>query len=265
MFLCSGPQVGTELRSFLGGAGVRDARSYGSFGDECPQKPRYGQARAAESCAQVEHVAHLSFIRAGMRGICSLSSQVVAACRRRSIKHQLVASLVGALTLIALCRAVPAADVIADVTLRSGVQLKDRLAKVDRNTVVAQQYFDDLKLRLDFNGLTEITFRVVDAKGYYSLFFMPFTEPTPKEGQQHLVLEAEGPKGTRTFLGTISATAKEAPEVTDEKIVVGGKVEPGHGQLKTFLKCSVAGCVPAGLGCLTGGPSGSNLTLGALV
>ena len=74
----------------------------------------------------------------------------------------------------------------------------------------------------------------------------------PKEPLKHLLLSAQGPNGTRVFLGTIT-DEKGRIEVLEEREAVDGKVQEGRGQLKNFFKCSVVGCVPAGLGCLLGG------------
>jgi hypothetical protein len=160
--------------------------------------------------------------------------------------------------------------------LRTGAQLKERLSQVSAqpSAKVALEYFAGSKLSPDPNGLAEIRFRQVNVPDYYSLFLIPFVE-APHSDQKHLILYADGPltersggnsgievtgaiKSTnrpRVLLGTVSTEINKLPEVKDEKIVTDGKVQPGNGHLKSFVKCSVVGCVPAGAGCLYGGPS----------
>jgi hypothetical protein len=120
------------------------------------------------------------------------------------------------------------------------------------NVKAAVGYFAERKLFPDSHGFTEIKFRVDNSPDFSSLFFIPFEGPNANAELKHLALLAETPKNSRVLLGEISAEATP-PEVREEKIVVEGKIEPGKGQLKSWLKCSAVGCVPAGLGCFTGG------------
>src|SRR5258708_8785340 len=106
----------------------------------------------------------------------------------------------------------------------------------------------------DYKGLSEIAFRVDNEPGFFSLFFIPFNDRDDKDGLKHIVLLAQSPKSTRVLLGQISTETKTS-EVKEENVAVEGKVQPGKGTLKNFFKCSVVGCVPAGLGCLYGGPA----------
>jgi hypothetical protein len=170
---------------------------------------------------------------------------------------QVVKNLLGAIALLTFSLGPTLAADITDVTLRSGPQLKEHFNEVvaQPNVRAAVRYFDDRKLSPDVAGLTELTFRV--EKDHFDLFFIPFSEPIPQAGtpqQRHLALSATGPKGNQVLLGAISTEVKP-PELKEENVVVDGKVQPGNGRLKNVVKCSLLGCVPAGLGCLYGGPS----------
>jgi hypothetical protein len=253
MLLCSDPCVATD-RSVFESARTLDPRLYdNSCNRSSRRKPREIGARTGASSAQLESTAFLSHVWAGLRSIGSLFSEVVANWVPL-LGRLLAAGLVGAIALIGASNPSCAAD-IKDVTFRTGDQLKERLsqAMAEPNVKTAVLYFGDSKLRLDYNGLTEIKFHVDNNPDFFSLFFIPFEEPDPKSGLKHLVLLAEAPKSSRVLLGTISTDAKP-PEVRDEKLVVEGKIQPSpKGTLKNFFKCSVVGCVPAGLGCLYGG------------
>jgi hypothetical protein len=299
MLLCSDPCAGIALRSVSGAVSVLDARSYGSSGNRSQQKRRDGQERTGgDPCAQVDAVTVLSHIWAGIRSIRSLFSEVVV-FPEPFTQFQVAGALLAAITVIVPSNPIRAADV-ADITLRSGPQLKERLSQVmaDRNGKAALDYFGNTKLYPEWDGLTEVRFRVLNTRDHFSMFFIPVAQrresedldhraPTvaarvplpaprheaderpdprrrgrvdvssaevPTEGLKHLVLVAEGPKRTLVLLGTIVTEAKP-PEVKEESVVIDGKVRPGQSQLKSFFKCSVVGCVPAGAGCLLGGPS----------
>jgi hypothetical protein len=206
----------------------------------------------------LENTAFLSHVWAGIRSIGSLFSEVVANSAR-PLGRSLTTGLVGAIALIGASAPSPssAAD-ITDITFKTGSQLRERAIQSleDPNVKAAWAYFErDKKLKPDFEGLVEIRFRVDKSPDLSTLFFMPFYEgPNSKSEQKHLVLLAQTPKTSRVLLGDISTETK-SPEVIDERVAVEGKVQEGHGQLKSFFKCSVVGCVPAGLGCLYGGPT----------
>jgi hypothetical protein len=79
------------------------------------------------------------------------------------------------------------------------------------------------------------------------MFFVPFGEPTPTAaagGPKSLVLSAQGPKGSRVILGTISTETKP-PTVKEEHAVLDGKILPSEDHLKKILSCSFIGCVGA--------------------
>ncbi len=240
-----------------GGASTLDARLNGNSGNRSSQrKPREVGARTGASSAQLESTAFLSHVWAGLRSIGSLFSEVVANSAR-AFGRPLAAGLVIGVALIGTSAPSIAAD-ITDITFKTGFQLKERAIQTleDPNVKAAWGYFEsDKKLKPDFAGLVEIKFRVDNSPDLSTLFFMPFYEgPNSKSELKHLVLLAQTPKTSRVLLGEISTETK-SPEVIDERVAVEGKVQEGHGQVKSFFKCSVVGCVPAGLGCLYGGPA----------
>jgi hypothetical protein len=144
-----------------------------------------------------------------------------------------------------------------DVTLRTGSQLKgrlDQLLKEQPNIRAASRYFEDRKLLPQADGLAEIRFRTTKTKENYGLFFIPFAEEKPVVGQTHLAVSAEGPKGSRVILGTISAEGNEST-AKDEGVVVDGKIQPPDQPfLRNWLKCSLVGCAQA-LSCVLSGPA----------
>jgi hypothetical protein len=83
---------------------------------------------------------------------------------------------------------------------------------------------------------------------------MPFSDEGRTGKEKHLIVYASDPKGDRVTMGTFT-TEGNVVEVKDEQVVVDSKVQPGQGSLKSFFKCSLGACVPAGAGCLYGGPS----------
>lgn len=177
---------------------------------------------------------------------------------RRSPAQVVAPSLVGGLiaALVVLLTLTPtrAAD-FSDVTLRTGSQLKDRLLDTlekDQNMKAAVAFFADDKLKVDTNGLVEITFRVDKAPDLDKMLFVPFDDKS--DGPKHVVVLAQSPKNSRVMLATLSGDPK-LPEVKDEKVAIDGKIQPGQGQLKSFFKCAFVSCVGAGAGCLYGGPA----------
>ena len=174
------------------------------------------------------------------RSICRIASQVF---------------LIGVL-LFSNVYAVRAAD-ISDVNLVTGSQLKDALFQVmkDIPNVEAAVNFSskEQNLKLDFDALVAISFRV-DKKDPGGLFFIPFRGTDNKDQLKHVVVLAQTPKSSRVLLGTISTEDPKNPQVTDEKVVVEGKVQQGDGHLKSFFKCAGTNCLGAAAGCLYGGP-----------
>jgi hypothetical protein len=140
----------------------------------------------------------------------------------------------------------------SDVTVRTGSQLKDRFSKAFENPNVraAIGYFAEDGLKVDPDGLVDMSFRVDNAPDFDSLFFVPFYERTSEF--RHVVVLAQTPKSSRVFLGTLSGDPKQ-PEVKEEKVALDGKIQPGQGQLKSFFKCAIVSCASAGAGCLVGG------------
>ena len=144
-----------------------------------------------------------------------------------------------------------------DVTLRTGSQLKGRLDDLYKqpNVSAAIRYFEERKLLPQADGLAEVRFRTISTNENYNVFFIPFAEPRPIAGLTHLAVSAEGPKGSKVVVGTISTEGQEAV-VKEENVIVDGKVQPpqpNQAFLKSWLKCSLQGCVGA-LGCAVSGP-----------
>ena len=256
MSACSDLCAGMALGNLAGIA--TDPRLHGSRNDESQEQRRDVAACASSVQAQEgRSVALLSLVRPGLWCIRPFLSQVVVTLRSIQL-HQAI-RVVGAIALLALSNIHTAAAEtrtpnIADLTFKTGPQLKERWGQLttDNNFNAAVQFFSERKFFPQSDGLTEITFRALDTNKFYGMFFIPFAEATPKEPLKHLLLSAQGPNGTRVFLGTIT-DEKGRIEVLEEREAVDGKVQEGRGQLKNFFKCSVVGCVPAGLGCLLGG------------
>ena len=142
MYSCSNSDTGAELSGFLGGASVRDARSYGGPYTEYPHGQQADRrSDAGKTSAQLGHTANLLRVWTSLWRLLSLSSQVVA--RRKQFTLRRTATIwVSALALSALS-GVACAREITDVTVRTGVQLKERLDQEykDKNGAVAVQYF----------------------------------------------------------------------------------------------------------------------------
>jgi hypothetical protein len=225
------------------GAVISGERSHGGSGP--PQKRQVFHTRVAGLCTQVERIVDLFVIWLFKRNAHLLSSQLF---RPFSL------SLVGAVTLVA-CASAFAAD-FTDVTLSTGVQLKDRFSEItaNRDVQAASQFFDKLKLHPDFEGLVDVNFREANTPNKFSLFFIPFSGETPSP-ITNLILSAQGPRGGRVFLAAITAEKGEKPQVKYERMVVDRKVEPDAGQFRKFLACSVGACAIPAFGCLTGAPA----------
>jgi hypothetical protein len=106
------------------------------------------------------------------------------------------------------------------------------------------------------NGAAE--FSSLKTKDRYRLFFIPVTEAgsagvSSKDNTKRFILLANGPKTTKVLLGTVAKAEKEPPVVTEEKQVVGKKVQEDNGLLKRIFKCSATGCAGAA-GCVLSGP-----------
>lgn len=192
--------------------------------------------------------------RRRLRGLLPFSDQVVSGfgdLLARSLK----AVFAGAVLLVLSSAMGLAGDVISDVTFRTGFQLKDRAVEVLANPDVktAVNYYVERKLSEDFANLVEIRFRANNEPEQRTLLFIPFKDRDAKD-LVHLVVLAQSQKNSRVFLGTVSTEAKQ-PEVKAESEVVEGKVQPGQDRLKSFLKCAIAGCGSAGLGCVYGAPA----------
>jgi hypothetical protein len=208
----------------------------------------------------------------------SLFSELVVASLRQCVRYSLAAFIVGAISATAP-RDATGADIV-DVTLRTGGQVKDHFsaATSDRNFRIALDYFEKNNLRPELDGLVEIKFRQSYEIGFYNLLLAPFRPnlPTFKDSdtdqkEKYLIVYAERPQERagspgrpgiadtpdlqpKVLLGTISTETKP-PEVKQENIVADGKLQAGKGHLKSWFRCSAIGCVPAGLGCLYGGPN----------
>ncbi|MGB7097165.1 MAG: hypothetical protein WBD95_00140, partial [Xanthobacteraceae bacterium] len=169
-------------------------------------------------------LADLYPIRAGVRDRRSLAAQIVALCGRL-----LALSIFGHMLVSGI--SARAADRFVDITLRTGIQLKEQLGQLAKkypDVEVGLRYFEDQKLYPEYAGLTELGFRVENKTGYYSLFFIPVSARAPTTNHPnnvHLELSAIGPKGGNVLLGTVSSEGKQL-EVKDEKQVIAGKVEP---------------------------------------
>jgi hypothetical protein len=205
--------------------------------------------------AHLKHTAKSDFTKVAADGLLRLgnriwrfgrrSTQVVTSSRRlRS-----AASLIG---VIFLLWTPTRATEFSDVTLRTGSQLKDRFARAleNPNMRAALGYFAENGLKVDPDGLVDMSFRVDKAPDFDTLLFIPFYERTGEF--RHVLVLAQTPKSSRVFLGTLSGDPKQ-PDVKEERVVVDGKIQPGQGQLKSFFKCAIVGCASAGPGCLVGG------------
>jgi hypothetical protein len=101
-----------------------------------------------------------------------------------------------------------AADV-EDVTLRTGIQLKERFSQfsAEQNGGAAVGYFAAQKLYADFDGLVEFKFRSRKTQANYSLFFVPFAGGS-SANLKHLALSADGPRVNRVLLGSVETGGK---------------------------------------------------------
>jgi hypothetical protein len=214
---------------------------------ECAGGTECGHPRTKRSQAKMVKTARLSSLWISTRNLGPLSAQVIARVRLPVLV--IIALILGYGGLKA------GATEISDVSLRSGIQLKDRVGQAFKNANfgAAYQYFSEKDLSLNFEGIVEVRFRADHKPEFYDLLLVPFIQPNRDAGTTYLVVLAETPKSSRVLLGTISIEAKTI-EVKEESIVVDGKIQPGQGTLKNFLKCSAGGCATAGLGCLYGGP-----------
>jgi hypothetical protein len=233
--------------SWLGRDGALDEGSHDNPRSKSFRSKDLGAGRALS--AQVENVAYLFRLWSRVRSACSLPAQAVATFKSRLAIFVFVALILNSGVLQA------AATEISDVTLRSGIQLKDRVAQAFGNADfrAAHQYFSEKDLSFNFEGIVEVRFRADHKPEFYDLLLVPFSQPKENTNVRHLVVLAETAKHSRVLLGTISTEAS-TPEVKEENVVVDGKVQPGRGNMKNFFKCSGTGCAPAGLGCLYGGP-----------
>jgi hypothetical protein len=168
--------------------------------------------------------------------------------------RQLMTLVSAAVLFSAACFPALAADA-TNTTIRTGPQLKQKFEQFQKTEDggVALRYFIERGSKPNTDGLSEIQFQK-DNKDF-SLFFVPFYEygRDSKEGHD-LVLAADGPNGTNVLLGTVTAQANEPPEVKGENVVTNGKVEPGKGQLRSFWKCTVSGCLGTAIRCVATGP-----------
>ena len=223
-----------------------------------PQRPRPVHRGTVQACPQLDSVAFLFRIRRDLRNVGAFLSQVVNRLKSWFSQLHLMEFIAGVFAMVFFSGPISAAD-ISDITFRSGSQLKERFSELYRNNqdfATAVSYF---KRPADIGGLVEISFRVDKAPDLSNLFLVPFIdesrgEPKPLGDLKRLVILAQTPKSARVLLGTIS-TEGTTPEVKEEKVAVEGKIEPGKGQLKAWFKCTAVGCVPAGFGCLYGGPA----------
>jgi hypothetical protein len=164
-------------------------------------------------------------------------------------------------------RAQQTAQDFTDVTIRTGAQLSGRLEQLIKgpNVRAAALYFGDQKANPSPAGLAEVSAQNVRTKEKVSLFFIPFTEPTPTPGVLKLVVSADGSNGEKVLLGTVTeeppgAVNDRGPrpgqtpklEVKDEHLVRDGKVGPSDASLEKWVYCALGPCA-AGIGCLLEG------------
>jgi hypothetical protein len=198
-----------------------------------------------------------------IRGSRSLPHQIITGLKRRAFAQSFAAAVLAA--SVSPVQALDAKD-FTDVTVQTGSQLKARFEQAlkDQNVTAAVRYFEERKLLVQSDRLAEIRFRTattaeirtVTTKENYDLFFMPFAEAKPVAGLTHLAVSAEGPKGARVIVGTISTEGQETV-VKEENVIVDGKVQPpqaGQAFLRNWLKCSLVGCAGA-LACALSGPA----------
>lgn len=242
----------------MSGAGcitTNRARSYDSHSSEPPQRKRISETKPPP---EVGHVVDVYLIRTGIRGFCSLLAQIVLGtqrpCARLLVFSFFALAIVGSNA--------NGADGVTDVTLHTGVQLKeqiDLLPKKYPEVGVGFKYFADQKLYPNPQGLAELNFRAENKPELYTLFFIPMSGETPaaQAGQPsdvNIELAALDAKGIRVVLGTVSSDGKQFREVkNDRQVLPTGKVESSD-YLKRFFKCTAEGCVGAA-GCLFSGPA----------
>lgn len=186
----------------------------------------------------------------------------VGACARPSVRY--LERTATAAVIVAIAQFLPAfvsSAEFKDVIIATGAQLEKEFASLtqDRDVAVGVKCFEDANLKPSLDGMATIRFRVVETDDRFSIFIVPFTDATQEEQSLHAMVAAQGPKGTKVFLGEITplhegANEKSDIDVVDEKEVVDGKILPSTGSLKNWLKCSVTGCASA-FGCFIGGPS----------
>jgi hypothetical protein len=206
--------------------------------------------------AQVERLADMYRVRTSIRRLRSFSAQIRNSAQLLGGRPA-VLSLLG---LALLCSNANAGDRITDITVRTGVQLREQLDTLRKKIPQVEtglRYFADQKLYPNSEGLAQYSFRVEQRQPeYYSIFFIPVSAENPTaqaEQNVHLEVITLDSKGANVFLGTVSSEGKQV-EVKDEKQVVGDKVEPSKDYLKRFLKCTAGACVAAA-GCLVSGPA----------
>jgi hypothetical protein len=180
-----------------------------------------------------------------------------------------VIGIVSTVVIGAPCRQAAAAD-FTDVTISTGVQLKERYFEIAKNQNVsgAFQFFNLIassaplpkpsQISPRFEDLSEVKFRIAGTPDRFDLFFIPVDISPPQKDVpanmfKPVIVFAEGPHGNKAFVGSIMQQNNRPPEVINEATISGGKPQASD-QLRKFILCSTGQCLPAGLGCLRGGP-----------
>jgi hypothetical protein len=271
MWLCSDLWTRTRLDRFSRGAGVEDARLHGTPGNKFAQNRQTVCARAGaskEALVQLDDVGILSRIWANFWHPRSFSSQMVGGYALFAILFAAIFFLCGfaSRTTAAEPDDPPLHPVEISMTTGFQAEIMFKILLVDPNVIAGLKYFQDHNLYPLDSGFAQISFTLIgggiagdkgpSVAGPHTLFFVPVYakgSSDPKKETKQILLVAKDRVSTHVFLATINPQTKGPPEVSDEKIVVDGKVSSGDGRMKSFFKCSTVGCVPAGLGCLLGG------------
>lgn len=170
-------------------------------------------------------------------------------------------SAAAALTLFGSPTMAAEANDVRDVTLRAGPQLEqvfEARRKENPDIRAAASYFEDQKLKLYPPGLAALTVRTINTNETTDLFIIPFSEPIPPPGLQHVVVSVAGTNGSAVVLGTIAETKEQNPTavkpvVKEEYRAVGGKIQPGNHALAKWLLCTLGTCM-TGVACFAAGP-----------
>ncbi len=146
---------------------------------------------------------------------------------------------------------------IVDVSLVTGSQARaaiDRPFARDANFRAATAYMQSKNLRLAPETVAQMQFTRASTKERYTLTYIPYAEPVPRREWHHLIVVAEGPKGTRVWAASaVVASDGKDVDVREDVAFTDGKPDPTKGVYKAFIKCALVSCSGAAAGCAYGG------------